>query len=223
MRTAYEIAQTIDHTLLKTNATYGHIINLANEANRYHFKSICIPPYYLKEASKHLSKEVLLCTVIGFPLGYMNTQAKIAECQNALNLGAHEIDMVININSLKNKKYNYSLKEISQLAEICHDNSAILKVIIETSELSLEEKKKACEICTEAKADFVKTSTGFSSSGAKIEDIQLMRESLPSHMKIKASGGIRTLKQAIEFLDAGASRLGLSAGVSILKELSSEL
>lgn len=219
MKTSYEVAQVIDHTLLKTSATDEQIALICKEAAEHQFKAVCIPPTYLKLANKMKSDETNLCTVIGFPLGYQLSKTKILECEHVLALEACEVDMVININQLKNQRHDELLYEISEIAKRCHDKNAILKVIIETSELSLDEKKVICEICVNAKADFVKTSTGFSSSGADLEDIKLMRSWLPSEMKIKASGGIRTLDQAIAFMDAGADRLGMSAGVSVMKEL----
>lgn len=215
------IAQTIDHTLLKPTATKDQIINLCKEAKKYHFKSVCIPPFYLPLAQKELKEsDVLLCTVIGFPLGYNSTQTKLSECLDVLEMGAHEVDMVINIGALKDKEESYLFNEISQLRELCHKHDAILKVIIETSELDDIEKKLICEICMRANVDFVKTSTGFSSSGAKLEDIKKMRSWLPTHIKIKASGGIKTLSQVQAFLEAGADRLGMSAGVSVMESLS---
>lgn len=219
MKIAQNIAQTIDHTLLKTSASTQDIINLCEQANHYQFKAVCIPPIYIEKAKALLSSKVELCTVIGFPLGYNLTKTKLAECQNVLELGATEVDMVININWLKDAKHDQLKSEISSLAQICHDRSKILKVIIETSELSFEQKRTICEICIESQADFVKTSTGFSSSGANLDDIKLMREILPAHMKIKASGGIKNLNDVQAFLAAGADRLGMSAGVNIMREL----
>ena len=220
MKTAIEIAQTIDHTLLKTAATTPDIDKICLEAAEYHFKAICLPPTYLEYASQKKANETLLCTVIGFPLGYSLSETKIVECEQVLKYGADEVDMVININQLKNQKYDLLKNEISEIAKRCHDSQAILKVIIETSELDNDQKKKICDICVEARADFVKTSTGFSSSGADLTDISNMRSWLPDSMQIKASGGIRNLEQALAFLNAGADRLGMSAGVSIMKEIS---
>lgn len=212
-----EIKNYIEHTVLKANTSLTDIQKLCKEAAENEFFGVCVPPYYVKAAKKELSKsEVSLVTVIGFPLGYSTTPAKVEEAKKAIDEGADEIDMVINIAALKEADFAFVANDINSICNIVHIKGAKLKVIIETALLTEEEKLKAIEICAEAKVDFVKTSTGFSTSGAKIEDIKLMRKNLPKNIKIKASGGIKTRQQALDLIKAGADRLGASSSVELI-------
>ncbi|MGD1820369.1 MAG: deoxyribose-phosphate aldolase [Pleomorphochaeta sp.] len=210
-----DIASYIDHTLLAANASSEQISKLCNEALEYHFASVCINSCRVKECAKKLkNSDVAVCTVVGFPLGAMSTEAKAFEAKKAIEDGADEIDMVINIGWLKESKDDLVLKDIQNLKEVCGDK--ILKVIIETCLLSDEEKVKACALAKKAGADFVKTSTGFSKWGAKVEDVALMRKSVGKELGVKASGGIHNYEEALAMIDAGASRLGASCGVAIV-------
>lgn len=206
----------IDHTLLKPEATKTQIEKLCSEAKEYDFKSVCVNPYYVKYAKELLKEsDVLVCTVIGFPLGQNTTAIKVAETKDAIQNGADEIDMVINIGALKSKDKDYVLNEIKEIRNACKGKT--LKVIIETCLLTDEEKITACKLSKEAGADFVKTSTGFSTHGATVEDVKLMRETVGEDMGVKASGGIRDRDTALKMVEAGATRLGVSAGVEIVK------
>lgn len=206
----------IDHTNLKPTATKEDIIKLCDEAKKYEFASVCVNPYYVKLASEQLAhnKNVVVCSVIGFPLGANTLESKIFEAHNACMNGATEIDMVINIAELKNKNIDYCLNEINKIKSAIGHN--ILKVIVETAYLTEEDKKLAAEIVLESNAEFIKTSTGFASSGAKLEDIKLWKSILKDNKKIKAAGGIRTRQDAIDFIEAGADRIGASSGVQIM-------
>lgn len=213
-----EINKYFDHTLLKADARKEDVIKICKEAREYKFKSVCVNSCFAKLVKKELEGSgVDLTVVVGFPLGAMSTEAKIFETKDAINNGADEIDMVINISALKDKNYEYLEEEIRRLKEVC--GQKVLKVIIETCLLSVDEKVKICQIAKEAGADFVKTSTGFSTAGAKIEDVRLMRETVGSNLGVKASGGIRTLEDVEGFIAAGASRIGASASVQIMEEL----
>lgn len=214
-----KLASFIDHTLLKADATVSEIIKICSEAKKYGFASVCVNPVNVDLCTQELfGSTVKICTVIGFPLGANETAAKLAEAQLAISSGAAEIDMVINIGRLKDNDQNFVFTEISSLADLCHKNSAILKVIIETALLSDEEKVLACVLSTDAKADFVKTSTGFSKSGASIRDVALMKFSVGNKAKIKASGGVRSYKEAVLMILNGASRLGTSSGIQIIEK-----
>ena len=214
-----EINRIIDHTLLKPEATEKQIEELIKEAIEYNFCSVCVNPIWVKKCAEMLKDtDVKVCTVIGFPLGANTKETKIFETKNALENGADEIDMVINIGYMKSKKFDEVEDEISELAKICHDKDAILKVILENCLLTKDEIKKACQLSDKAGADFVKTSTGFSTSGADAEDVKLMKDSVSDRVKVKASGGIRDYKTAIEMVNNGADRLGVSAGVAIYEE-----
>lgn len=205
----------IDHTLLKPEATEEQILKLCDEALEYDFYSVCVNSCYVPLAVDKLSgSDVKVAAVAGFPLGAMSTASKVFEAREAVEAGASEIDMVINVGALKEGRYEYVLHEITALVDVC----PCLKVIIETCLLTDEEIVKACELAVEAGADFVKTSTGFSTGGATSEDIALMRETVGNKAKVKASGGIRTLADAEKFVELGADRLGCSAGVQIMKE-----
>ncbi len=207
----------IDHTLLKADASKKEITKLCKEAKKYNFASVCVNPYYIKLAKKLLSgTTVKVCTVIGFPLGQMTTEAKVFEAIDAIKKGAKEVDMVLNIAALKDKNLTYVTNEISKIKNVCHKNHAILKVIIETCLLTKQEKINACKCVSKAKADFIKTSTGFSTSGATVADVELMKKYVSKNVKIKAAGGIRSYQDAINMIKAGANRLGTSKGVMLV-------
>lgn len=210
------LAKVIDHTLLKPTATRAQIENLCREAAEHGFCSVCVNPYWVPLAAGLLKGTgVKTCTVIGFPLGANTTEVKVFEAKNALENGADELDMVINIGALKSKDYDTVLQDIRALRAL--GDHFVLKVIIETSELTDEEKVKACELAAEAKADFVKTSTGFAGGGATAHDVALMKKSIPAGMQVKASGGVRTREDAEAMLAAGATRLGASSGIKIVE------
>lgn len=210
------LAKVIDHTLLKPTATREQIETLCREAAEHGFCSVCVNPYWVPLAAKMLKGTgVKTCTVIGFPLGANATEAKVFEAKTALENGADELDMVINIGALKSKDYDTVLQDIRALRAL--GDNFVLKVIIETSELTDEEKVKACELAAEAKADFVKTSTGFTKGGATVHDVALMKKSIPAGMQVKASGGVRTREDAEAMLAAGATRLGASSGIKIVE------
>lgn len=213
-----KINSMIDHTLLKADAKKEDIEKLCEEAIKYNFKAVCVNPYYV-ELSKSLLKnsDVKVATVIGFPLGANTKEVKSFETVNAINNGADEIDMVINISALKNKEFDKVKEDIKAVVD-SSNYRAVVKVIIETSLLTDEEKIKACELAKEAGADFVKTSTGFSTGGATVEDIKLMRKTIGDKMSIKASGGIRDYETAKAMVEAGANRIGASASVKIVEE-----
>ncbi|MDD6056662.1 MAG: deoxyribose-phosphate aldolase [Clostridiales bacterium] len=207
-----------DHTILKAEATKEQVLKICDEALAHDFASVCVNQYYTKLVADRLKgSDVKVCTVVGFPLGMSDTRVKAYETKAAIEDGATEIDMVINVGALKDKEYDYVRNEIRTLKEIC-GKDIVLKVILETCLLTDEEKKKACELSQEAGADFVKTSTGFGSGGAKAEDVALMKKTVGSKMGVKASGGIHTAKEAEAMIDAGASRLGTSATLAIIQE-----
>lgn len=211
-----EITSAVDHTLLAQGATWNEIKQLCDDALTYETASVCIPPSYVKKAKEYLQGRVAVCTVIGFPNGYHTTAVKAFETKDAIENGADEIDMVINIGWVKDKRYDFIQKEIEELKKVCKDK--ILKVIIETCLLTEEEKIQMCKVVTDAGADYIKTSTGFSTAGATFEDIQLFAENVGEEVKIKAAGGITSLEDAKHFLELGANRLGTSRIVKILKE-----
>lgn len=216
---AKSIAQLIDHTLLKPEATGEDIVRLCHEAAENLFCSVCVNPHWVSLAQKELAhSSVRVCTVIGFPLGANRTAIKTAEAHLALAEGATEIDMVQNVGDLRSGNFAAVQNEIAELAGIAHANKAILKVILETCLLNEDQKRTACRLALGAKADFVKTSTGFSTSGATEDDIRLMRAAVGSNAGVKASGGIRSLDAVRRMVIAGASRIGTSSGVQILKE-----
>lgn len=215
------INKMIDHTLLKPEATKEMIENLCKEAKEYDFKSVCVNPYWVSTAYEELrDSDVLVCTVVGFPLGATTKETNFFETDFAVQEGADEIDMVINVGALKSKQYDVVLEDIKSVVQAA--NGRTVKVIIETCLLSDEEKVKACELSMEAGANFVKTSTGFSTAGAKVEDVELMKSIVGDNLEVKASGGIRDLDTALKMIEAGATRLGVSAGVQIVKEYQSK-
>ena len=210
-----DILNKVDHTELKQVSTWNDIKVLCDDAIKYEVASVCIPPSYVYEASNYLAGKVPVCTVIGFPNGYNTTAVKVFETKDAIANGADEIDMVINIGWLKDKKYDLILDEIKSIKEACGDK--VLKVIIETCLLSDEEKVKMCEIVSKSGADFIKTSTGFSTAGATFDDIELFSKNVADTVCIKAAGGISSIDDAYKFVELGASRLGTSRIVKIVK------
>lgn len=214
------ILNKVDHTLLAQTATWEEIKQILDDAIKYQTASVCIPPCYVKRASEYLNGKTAVCTVIGFPNGYHTTDVKVFETKDAVNNGADEIDMVINITDLKNRDYDAITAEIKAIKEACQGR--ILKVIIETCLLSDEEKIKMCEIVTEAGADYIKTSTGFSTAGATFDDVALFAKHVGKEVKIKAAGGIASFDDADKFVELGADRLGTSRLVKIMKSEASD-
>lgn len=210
-----EILKHVDHTLLLQGATWDEIRQICDDAVKYQTASVCIPPSYVKQAGEYLDGKMAVCTVIGFPNGYMTTVAKEFETKDALANGASEIDMVINIGWLKDRKYDLIEEEIRTLKKACGEK--ILKVIIETCLLTDEEKIRMCEIVTKAGADYIKTSTGFSTAGATFDDIRLFSEHIGPDVKMKAAGGISSMADAEKFLELGADRLGTSRIIKLVK------
>lgn len=210
-----KILSMVDHTLLLQTSTWEEIRALCDDAIHYGTASVCIPPCFVQQAKEYVGDQMKICTVIGFPNGNHTTATKVFETIDAINNGADEIDMVINVGMLKAKKYDYVINEIREIKDACGDK--ILKVIIETCLLTEEEKIKMCEIVTESGADFIKTSTGFSTGGATFDDIALFAEHVGENVKIKAAGGISSMEDAEKFIALGASRLGTSRIVKIVK------
>ena len=220
-----DIAKYIDHTNLKPYATADDIIKLCDEAIEYGFYAVCVNPYRVRLAKEYLRErkaDVKVASVIGFPLGATPTEVKVFEARRALEDGADELDMVINIGALKDRDYEYVKNDIAEVVKVAHEKGAKVKVIIETCYLTEEEKVKACELAKEAGADFVKTSTGFGTGGATVEDVRLMRRVVGSEMGVKAAGGIRTYEQALKMIEAGANRIGTSSGVRIVEGVKDE-
>ena len=213
--TQKDILSMVDHTLLLQTATWEEIKGICDDGIQYETASVCIPTCYVKQAKDYLGDKCKICTVIGFPNGNYTTEVKVFETKDALANGADEIDMVINVGMLKAGEYEYVLNEIKAIKEACGEH--ILKVIIETCLLTDEEKIKMCEIVTEAGADFIKTSTGFSTAGATFADVELFAKHVGPNVKIKAAGGISSMADAEKFIELGASRLGTSRIVKIVK------
>lgn len=213
-----DLARMIDHTLLKANATEAEIVKLAEEAKTHRFASVCVNPTWVKTAAAILkdTPEVKVCTVIGFPLGATTKEVKAFETANAIENGATEIDMVINVGALKDKQYDLVEADIKAVVDAAK-GKALTKVIIETALLTKEEIEKACQLSVQTGADFVKTSTGFSTGGATVEDVALMRKTVGQNVGVKASGGVRSLEDALAMVEAGANRIGASSGVAIIK------
>ena len=210
------ILKTVDHTLLRPEATWPQIKALCDEGVRYGVATVCVPPAHVANAAQYLNGNLPVCTVIGFPNGYSTTYMKCLEAQDARQNGAEEIDMVINLGDVKNSQFHKVKDEIKALKQICGDH--VLKVIIETCLLTREEKIKMCQVVSESGADFIKTSTGFSTAGATFEDIRLFKENVAPHVKIKAAGGISSFDDAEKFVELGADRLGTSRLVKILEQ-----
>lgn len=207
--------QIVDHTLLGVAATWEEIKKILDDAMEYKTASACIPPAYVKEAAEYVKGKLPICTVIGFPNGYQTTAVKVFETKDAIANGADEIDMVIHVGALKDRRFDAIEEEIRQVHEAC--NGKTLKVIIETCLLTEEEKIKMCEIVTRAGADYIKTSTGFSSGGATFADVALMKQNIGENVKVKAAGGISSFDDAEEFIRLGADRLGTSRLIKIMK------
>ncbi|MDO4764904.1 MAG: deoxyribose-phosphate aldolase [Eubacteriales bacterium] len=211
-----KLEKYIDHTLLKPDATKAEIIKVCDEAKEYNFASVCVNEYYTGLVAKELAgSDVKVCTVVGFPLGASSTAVKVAETKSAISAGAEEIDMVINIGALKDGDNDYVREDIRQIKEATGDK--VLKVIIETCLLTEEEKVRVCQLSVEAGADFVKTSTGFSKGGSTPEDVALMKKTVDGKALVKASGGVRSYEDAMAVIQAGADRIGASAGIAIVK------
>ena len=210
-----EIYAHIDHTLLKTFAKWEDIEKLCDETVKYQTASVCIPQTYIKRVKEKYGDKLTICTVIGFPLGYNLTESKIVEAEQSLANGASEIDMVVNISDVKNRDYEKVENEIRAIKEAIGDK--ILKVIIETCYLTEEEKIAMCEAVTKAGADYIKTSTGFGTDGARMEDVILFKEHIGDNVKIKAAGGVRTKEDLIAFIEAGCDRIGTSSAIKMLK------
>lgn len=213
--TEKEIMRHVDHTQLKAFATWEDIKKLCDEAVEYQTASVCIPPCYIQRVKEAYGEQINICTVVGFPLGYSVTEAKIAETKKALKDGASEIDMVINISDVKNGDYAAVEKEIAALKEVVGDK--ILKVIIETCYLTEEEKIAMCKAVTAAGADYIKTSTGFGTAGATISDIRLFKENIGEHVKMKAAGGVKTVEDLEAFLQECCDRIGTSSAVKLIQ------
>lgn len=210
-----KLNKTIDHTLLKQNSTEHQIIELCSQAKEFDFATVCVNPCWIELCKKELAgSDVGVCTVIGFPLGAMTSATKVFEAKNAIELGADEVDMVLNIGDLKDNKFDQVVAEIKAIKQACGDH--VLKVIIETCLLSDEEKERACKAVVEAGADFVKTSTGFSTSGATVEDVRLMKSVVQNNCKVKAAGGVRSYEDLLQMIEAGADRIGTSSGCALL-------
>ena len=217
-----ELNRMIDHTILKPEATEAAVQKIIDEAKEYNFFSVCINPCWVAFASEQLADtDVAVCTVIGFPLGANTPEVKAYEAADAIKNGANEVDMAINIGALKSQQYDYVRQDIQGVVDAAK-GKALVKVIIETALLTDEEKVKACELAKEAGADFVKTSTGFSTGGAKVADIRLMRETVGPDMGVKASGGVHNAEEALAMIEAGATRIGASTGVAIVSGATGE-
>ena len=210
-----DILSKVDHTLLNPKATWEEVKNICDDGMKSCTASVCIPPSFVKRAKEYVGENLKICTVIGFPNGYNTTDVKIFETENALKNGADEIDMVVNLGDLMDKNYDNILSEITKIKAVC--GTKILKVIIETCLLNEEQKIKMCEIVTKSGADFIKTSTGFSTGGATFEDIELFAKYVGKNIKIKAAGGISSIADAEKFISLGADRLGTSRIVKIVK------
>lgn len=214
-----KINRFIEHTNLKPTLTGKDVDRLASDAVDNQFVGVCIPPFWVKRAARELSEtDVQLVTVIGFPLGYQLTEIKLFEIEKAIDHGANELDIVMNISAFK-AGMPWAKIELAKCASLIHDAGCMMKVILETALLTDDEILNATKLCSEAGADFVKTSTGFSSAGAKVEHVKLMRETAPSNVGVKASGGIKNLRSLQAMIEAGADRIGTSSGVEIMKEL----
>jgi deoxyribose-phosphate aldolase len=212
------IAQFIDHTVLKPTTTLADIEKICEEAVQYGFAAVCVPPYYVRDARQIINTApVKTATVVGFPFGYSHYKAKLSETEQALKEGAHEIDMVMNLAAFKSNDIAYLESEINEISDLVRQQNAVLKVIIESGILTEEEIIKCCELYKHFPVDFLKTSTGYAEKGAAVEAVQLMKKHLPSSIQIKASGGIKTYAFAKQLIDAGATRLGCSASVAIVK------
>jgi len=211
------IASYIEHTILTPLTTSKDIDKLVAEAKEYNFVGVCVPPYWVEKTWRDLrGTNIKIVTVVGFPLGYQRTQSKKQEMETAIKDGADELDMVMTLSAFANGAYDWVKIEIAQLAKLAHEREKVLKVILETAYWNDEQIRLACQLCVEAGADFVKTSTGFAKEGAKVEHIQLMRSCCPTSVGVKASGGIRSYESALSMIEAGADRIGTSSSVAIV-------
>jgi len=211
-----EVEKYIDHSLLKANILRSEVETLCNEAIEHNFAAVCIPPYFVSQAVKLLeSKDVKVATVIGFPLGFESTTSKVEEIKRALDMGADELDVVVNIAAVKNADWHFVKNDIETVTRASHMKGKVVKLILETSLLEFDELEKLCEICAKLEVDFVKTSSGFE-GGATVQVVKKMRDLLPKEIKIKASGGIRNYEDAVALIEAGADRLGTSSGTKII-------
>ncbi|MEM1323077.1 MAG: deoxyribose-phosphate aldolase [Bacteroidota bacterium] len=214
-----DLASYIEHTLLSADCTSADIERICKEAREFGFSAVCIPPYYVKHAANFLADSpTRVCTVIGFPLGYSTIAAKVEEIKRALNDEADELDVVVNVTAVKNGDWSYVKSEIDSVTRAVHLKGKVIKLIFETALLTDEEIKRLCQICEEVDLDYVKTSTGYHNPGATTQSVDLLKKNLPDKIRIKASGGIRTRAAAEDLIQAGASRLGSSAGIMIVGE-----
>ncbi len=212
----FELLKFVDHTQLKAFATWEEIKTLCDEAIEYKTASVCIPPCYIKKIHDTYGNKINICTVIGFPLGYSVAEAKITECEQAIKDGANEIDMVVNISDVKNKQYKKVEEEIAAVKKAA--GSRILKVIVETCYLTEEEKIEMCHAVTAAGADYIKTSTGFGTGGATMDDVKLFKQHIGPNVKIKASGGVKTVADMEAFINEGCSRIGTSSAIKMIND-----
>lgn len=218
-----KLATFIDHTLLRPDSTLSDIQKLCEEATQFGFAAVCVPPYYVGRSSQLLEKKATkVATVIGFPMGYTTTVAKVEEIKRAIDEGVDELDVVVNVSAIKSGEWTDVQNDLDRMITTAHLRRKLIKVILETGLLTPAEIKRACEICRELKPDFVKTSTGFNGEGATIGMVKLLRENLSKEIKIKASGGIRTLEDALRLIEAGAVRLGTSSSVRIMKDFAAK-
>lgn len=216
--TSEEIARYIDHTLLKQEASLEQITRLCEEAKKYNFAAVCVNAAYIADCARLLKgTNVKIASVVGFPLGATLSSVKAYETEQVISAGANEIDMVLNVGAMKSGNFDLVKSDVAAVVKAAHAHNAIVKVILETCLLSKEEIVKACEICKEAGADFVKTSTGFNSAGATVEDVALMRKTVGAKMGVKAAGGVRTREDVLAMIEAGATRIGTSGGVKIME------
>ena len=214
----HALAKKIDHTLLTPNCTYNDVERLCNEAKSYGFAAVCIPPYYVKDAARLLEDNMTkVATVIGFPMGYSNTPAKVEEVKRAIDEGVDEIDVVINILAVKNKNWSYVRNDIDSMTRAAHLKGKKIKVIVEVGLLTDEELTQICQLCNDIDVNYVKTSTGFNGTPVNVKQVQQLRALLKSDIRIKASGGINTSRLAEELIEAGANRIGASASLEIIK------
>lgn len=212
------LTKFIDHTILKPNCTKADIERICEEAALYQFPTVCIPPFFVKDAANILEdKLVKVGTVIGFPMGYSTTAAKVEEIKRSINDGADEVDVVVNVCAIKSEQWNYVRNDIDSATRAVHLKGKVIKIILETCLLTASEIKRVCDFCTEIGVDYVKTSTGFNGEGATNETVAYLKSLLPSNIKIKASGGIKSQNQAIELIEAGANRLGCSSSLQIVE------
>ncbi|MBK7408679.1 MAG: deoxyribose-phosphate aldolase [Saprospirales bacterium] len=213
-----QLADKIDHTILKPDCTLDNVKSVCEEAKSHRFFSVCVPPFYVKDAVQCLEgSQVKVATVIGFPMGYATTPAKVEEIKRAIDEGADEVDAVVNICAVKSANWNYVRNDIDSMTRIAHMRGKVIKVILETGMMTPEELERLCKICTDSEVDFVKTSTGILAAGADVDTVRWLRAHLPATIKIKASGGVRSNQDAIKLVEAGADRLGSSASVQLIK------